>query len=335
MGHSSLVLAIAGIAFFLFGMGFASDNLQKLAANRIRDLLTTLGDRPLWGVVVGILMTVVIQSSGAVMSLLVGLGSAGVVTLRQVMGIIIGAAIGTTFTVQLLSLNISKYGLPLFAFSFIVYFISKKRVVRRVMSVFMGFGLLFWGLDLIGVATSDLRDARFFVDFLDYLKANPLVTVLVTSVFTAVVHSSAATIGFSMSLATTGLISLSDAIYWVYGANIGTTATALMASTGGNYVGRQVAWAHFLFKIISVGIFYFATDFFAHLIDLDSIQRNVANAHTAYNIISAILFFPFIHIGARVVEKMFPPLDSEKEFSTKQKCSHLASLGIERASQKS
>lgn len=315
--HSSILIAFAGIAVFMYGMTLASENLQKLAANRIRDLIAKLSNKPFLGVCVGVLLTVLIQSSGAVTSMLVGLGTAGVVTLPQVMGVILGATVGTTITVQLLSLNISEFGLPLFTFSFIVFFLSNKRGVRRTMKVLMGFGMIFWGLELIGIGTEQLRSTPFFIDSISYLRENPLVAILVTAVFTALVHSSAATIGFAMSLAGAGTIDLVDAIYWVYGANIGTTATALIASAGGNYVGKQVAWAHCFYKTASVLVFYFFTSFFSSFIVVDSIQRSVANAHTVFNIIAAIMFFPLIGWGSKFITKLFPRPSHEKEFSVK------------------
>ncbi len=317
LAHSSFVYTIAGIAFFIFGMDLASKNLQVLAANRIKGLISKLSDKPYLGVVVGILMTVIIQSSGAVTSMLVGLGSAGVVALPQVMSVILGSAIGSTLTVQLLSLNVAQFGLPLFTFSFLIYFLSKKRVVKSVASVIMGFGLIFWGLEVITYGTSALRESNLFIDFLDYLKAYPLIAILATAFFTAIVHSSAVTIGFAMGLAAGGMISLYDAIFWVYGANIGTTATALIASAGGNYMGRQVAWAHCLFKVISVGIFFFFTTYFASFLTSDLPQRDIANAHTCFNVFAALMFYPFIKYGVVVVQKLFPASKSEKEFSVK------------------
>ncbi|RME17718.1 MAG: Na/Pi cotransporter family protein, partial [Bdellovibrio sp.] len=285
-------MTIAGISFFMYGMTLASENLQKLAANKIRGLISKLSDRPIVGVFVGILLTILIQSSGAVTSMLVGLGTAGVVTLQQVMGVILGTAIGTTITVQILSLNVAQYGLPLFTFAFVFYFLSKKRPFRRAMAVVMGFGLIFYGLELIGQGTQAIRETNYFINSLEYFKENPVVAIIVTAIFTAIVHSSAVTVGFAMSLAASGLISLTDAIYWVYGANIGTTATALVASLGGNYIARQIAWAHCFYKTASVFLFYFFTSQFAQWIQSSHIQRDVANSHTIFNIIAALIFLP-------------------------------------------
>jgi phosphate:Na+ symporter len=315
--HSVFVTALAGTCFFMLGMSLASDNLQKLAANRIRDALAKISNRPFLGVLTGVLVTVLIQSSGAVTSMLVGLGSAGVISLRQVMGIILGTGVGTTLTVQLLSLDIARFGLPIFALSFSVYFLTHKTVVKRVMAAIMGFGMMFWGLEMISVGSATLKDVDVFVTYLRYIRDNPLMMLLITALFTAVVHSSAVTIGIAMSLTASGLISVEDSFFWVYGANVGTTATALMAAAGGNYVGRQVAWAHCFHKLVMVAVFYFLTPYVADWITTGVPFRDVANAHLVFNIVGAVLFFPFINQGAQFVEKMIQPGPADKEFSVK------------------
>lgn len=315
--HSMLILIIGGTAFFLFGMNIASENLQNLAANRIRDVIAKLSAKPILGVMAGIVITVIMQSSGAVTSMLVGLGTAGVITLPQVMGIILGTGVGTTITTQLLSLNIAEWGLPIFAFAFIFHFMTNNKILSRVMQAIMGFGLMFWGLEVIGLGTENLKNVELFTSSLDYLRANPLTMLIITAVFTAFVHSSAAVVGIAMTMATSNLISVTDAFYWVYGANIGTTATALLAAAGGNTVGKQVAWAHCIHKTIMVAIFYFLTPYFAQLISTDLAARDVANAHLLFNLAGAILFFPFISSGAKFIEKIFPPSSNEREFSVK------------------
>lgn len=315
--HSSILVTLGGIAIFMYGMSLASDHLQKLAANRIREIITTLAKRPIWGVVLGVILTIILQSSGAVTSMLVGLGSARVISLSQVMSVILGTAIGSTFTVQVISFNVAQYGLPLFVACFMVYFMSKQRTLTNAMAVGMGFGLIFWGMEMISMGTDELRHVQVFSSLLEAMKANPLYTIGLTAFFTAVIHSSAVTIGFAMSLATAGLISLHDAVFWVFGANVGTTATALIASIGGNYVGRQVAWAHCFYKLSSVLIFLPFTHELVAWVEQDSFNRAIANIHTIYNIVAAIVFYPFIAKGSQIVEGLFPPSEAEKEYSVK------------------
>jgi phosphate:Na+ symporter len=315
--HSILIMILGGTAFFLFGMNIASESLQNLASNRIRDIIAKLSSRPILGVFAGIVITVIMQSSGAVTSMLVGLGTAGVITLPQVMGIILGTGVGTTITTQLLSLNIAEWGLPLFAFSFAVYFTTNKKNLARVMQAIMGFGLMFWGLEVIGLGSAELKNVSIFTSSLDYLRANPIAMLLITAAFTALVHSSAAVVGIAMTMATAGLIDLNDAFYWVYGANIGTTATALMAASGSNTVGRQVAWSHCMHKVIMVALFYFATPYVSDLISTGVAARDVANAHLIFNLAGAILFYPFISHGAELIQAFIQPSAHEKEFSVK------------------
>lgn len=315
--HSSFMYTLAGIAMFLYGMTLVSGNLQNLAANRIQKLLTKISNNHFFGFLVGILLALLIQSSGAVTAMLVGLASAGVVTLTQVMSVILGAAVGTTFVVQLLSLKVAQFGMAIFTFSFIVYFLTARRSLKLSMSVLMGFGLIFWGLELIGVGTSVLKDVALFADLILFFKDNPMMTILATAFFTAVVHSSAVVIGFAISLAGTDLISLTDACYWVYGANIGTTVTALLASTGGNYMGKRVAWAHCFFKVTGVALFYFLTPYFVLVIETGVLERDIANTHTIFNILSAVLLFAFIPYGVKLIQKLITPSSKEKEFSVK------------------
>lgn len=315
--HSIFILILGGTAFFLFGMNLVGESLQNLAANRVRDILSKLSNKPILGVLAGVAITVIMQSSGAVTTMLVGLGTAGVITLPQVMGVILGTGIGTTITTQLLSLNIAALGLPFFALSFTVYFLTHRKTLSRLMQATMGLGLMFWGLEVIGFGTAELKNIQVFVSSIEYLRANPITMVIITAAFTALVHSSAAVVGIAMAMASSNLISVTDAFYWVYGANIGTTATALMAASASNSVGRQIAWAHSIHKVFMVAIFYFATPYIAQFMTTDSVARDVANAHLIFNLAGAIIFFPFIKKGADFIEKIIPLSPAEKEFSVK------------------
>jgi phosphate:Na+ symporter len=316
LGNSYLVILIAGVAIFMYGMTMASQALEKLMASRITVLMNKLSNSNILAIVVGISLTTILQSSGAVTSMLVGLGSAQVIKLPQVMGVIIGTAIGSTLTVQLISFNLSQYALPLFAIAFTVYFMAKKPSIKNIALVFMGFALLFFGLGLISNASHHFASNETFKDLLYQLKSNPYYSLGIAMLFCALVHSSAVTIGLAMGLAQAGAITTNEALFWVYGANIGTTSTALLAAAGGNYVGRQVAWAHFFYKTISVGIFLIAPihELFINSINAMgfSISRSIANGHLFFNLISAAIFYPFIRPGARWIEKLFPKDDKEE-----------------------
>lgn len=316
-GNSPFIILLSGIAIFLYGMAMASNSLEKLMASRITGLLQKLSTNRFLAIVVGVSLTTLMQSSGAVTSMLVGLGSARVITLRQVMGVIIGTAIGSTLTVQLMSFDIAQFALPVFAIAFAFYFRAKKTGVKNLSLVFMGFALLFLGLKMISLSTHHFAEQPIMKEFFQTIRDNHGYSILISIVFCAIAQSSAVTIGLAMSLASAGAIDIFDAMLWVYGANIGTTATALVAASGGNYIGRQVAWAHFFYKTMSVVIFYPVTEYFIWIMQQfeTTTSRMVANGHLIFNLVSAVIFFPFIDYAAGVIEKMFPKSQAE-EFGT-------------------
>ena len=301
----------------MLGMNVASENLQKLASDRIRDIVTAMAKKRVYGVFLGIGLTMILQSSGAVTSMLVGLGSAGMISLSQVMSVILGTAIGSTITVQVLSFDIAQFGLPVFAVFFFVNYLSRRRTLKTFAAAMMGFGMLFFGLEVIRVGTEGLGNMEAFQQLVQTLKENPWASVLLAAFFTAVVASSAVTILLGMTLTAHGLLTLPDAVYWIFGANIGTTATALIAAAGGNYVGRQVAWAHSLYKIASVVIFFPFAHQIADLFGTGQIERDLANINTVYNLLAAVIFLPFVEKGAALVEKLFPPHHDEVQFSVR------------------
>lgn len=308
---------LGGMSFFLLGMTMASQSLENIMARKISQILNKLSQSPLVAIFVGIILTTLLQSSGAVTSMLVGLGSARVITLQQVMGVIIGTAIGSTLTVQFISFNLNHFGLPLFIISFLVYFISKKNSIKTTAQIFMGFGLLFFGLAMMSEAARYFATLPELTSSFEKLRSHQVLSMALAMVFCGLIHSSAVTIGLAMSLATAGVITVEDALYWVYGANIGTTSTALFAAANSNNIGKQVAWSHFIYKIVSVIIFYPFSSFFMTQIGLfdTSASRTIANTHFFFNLISAALFFPFIKWGAKMMEKLFPK-NAEDEFGT-------------------
>lgn len=306
--NSFLIILVAGISFFLYGSTMASYSLEKLMATRITSLMNKVSSSHFLSITVGITLTTILQSSGAVTSMLVGLGTARVIKLPQVMGIIIGTAIGSTITVQLISFNLAPYALPVFTLGFTVYFLTKKQAIKNIATVLMGFSLIFVGLAMISTSSNYFAKIEILQEFFQSIRNNSFYSFSAAMIFCAFVHSSAVTIGLAMSLASAGVISGHDAILWVYGANIGTTSTALFAAVGSNYIGKQVAWAHFFYKTISVVIFYPITAYFLDFVEIfsASITRTIANAHLFFNIASAMLFFPFIKKGAELIEKLFP-----------------------------
>lgn len=292
----------------------ASSALEKLMASRISMLMNRLSKSRFLSIGVGVGLTTILQSSGAVTSMLVGLGTAKVIQLPQVMGVIIGTAIGSTLTVQLISFDLSGIALPLFILGFTTFFISQKNSIKNLSTVVMGFSMIFLGLKMISVSSHYFASQEILSDFFKMFRDNSMYSFLAAMIFCAFVHSSAVTIGLAMSLCSAGVISAHDAMLWVYGANIGTTSTALFAAAGSNYIGKQVAWAHFFYKIMSVMIFYPLTEYFLNFsADMQATSsRLIANGHLVLNIVSAIVFFPFINKGAALIEKLFPKSVSDE-----------------------
>ncbi|MEK6628468.1 MAG: Na/Pi cotransporter family protein [Bdellovibrionota bacterium] len=313
--NSYLIILLAGVSFFLYGSAMASASLEKLMAARITNLMNKVSSSQFLSIGVGVALTTILQSSGAVTSMLVGLGTARVIKLPQVMGIIIGTAIGSTLTVQLISFDLTAYALPIFVLGFTVYFLTKKQTIKNLATVLMGFALLFVGLKMISVSSHHYASLEILKDFFQSIRNNSIYSFSAAMIFCAFVHSSAVTIGLAMGLASAGVISTHDAMLWVYGANLGTTSTALFAAVGSNYIGKQVAWAHFFYKGISVLIFYPITNYFLEFVEIfnTTTSRSIANAHLFFNVASAIIFFPFIKKGAEFIEKIFPK-NSADEF---------------------
>lgn len=283
-------------------------------ATKITSLMNKVSSSQFLSITVGVGLTTILQSSGAVTSMLVGLGTAKVIKLPQVMGIIIGTAIGSTLTVQLISFDLSSFALPVFVLGFTVYFLTKKQAIKNIATVVMGFALLFVGLKMISDSALYFSKLEILAEFFQSIRNNSFYSFAFAMIFCAFVHSSAVTIGLAMSLCGAGVISVHDAVLWVYGANIGTTSTALFAAVGSNHIGKQVAWAHFFYKAISVLIFYPLTMYFLDFIAIfqTTTSRMIANAHFFFNIGSALVFFPFIKKGAELIEKLFPKSASDE-----------------------
>ncbi len=312
-----LIQLIGGMSLFLLGMTMVSQSLEKLMAKKISQILHKLSQSQLIAIFVGVLLTTLLQSSGAVTSMLVGLGSARVITLQQVMGVIIGTAIGSTLTVQLISFDLNQLGLPVFSIAFLIYFLTKQNTLKNISQILMGFGLIFFGLSMMSIAANYFASLPELASMFQQLRSHPMISLTLSMVFCGLIHSSAVVIGLAMSLAMAGVISTEDALFWVYGANIGTTSTAIMAAANSNHIGKQVAWAHFFYKGVSVLIFLPFSEIFITQLERfqTSPSRTIANSHFFFNLISAGVFYPFIKWGALLMEKLFPK-NIEDEFGT-------------------
>ena len=315
MSESNVVLIslLGGTALLLYGVRLVGEGLQRAAGTRLRHILQTLSGNRFKALFVGAGVTAVLQSSSATTVMLVGFASAGLLSLRQTIGVILGADIGTTVTVQLLAFNLLQLS-P--ALVFAGWLLSLARgPVGYVGRAVLGFGLLFLGVKLISDGTLPLKESALFRENLAALVGQPVVLLVIAAAFTALVHSSAATIGLAISLATNGLMPLEGAIPIIFGANIGTAGTALIASAGANVEARRVAIAHAAFKVAGVVIFLPFGIVFADLVRGTSadLPRQIANAHTLFNVALALLFLPLAGIAADVITRLIPETTRSEE----------------------
>jgi len=298
---------LGGTALLLYGVRLVGEGLQRAAGTRLRHVLSTLTGNRLKALAVGAGVTAVLQSSSATTVMLVGFASAGLLSFRQTIGVILGADVGTTVTVQLLAFDLLAVS-PLVVFVGWVTWTIGRGTVRYIGQAVLGFGFLFLGMKLISDGTAPLATSGLFRDMLTALTGQPLILLLVAAVFTALVRSSAAVIGLALSLAASGLMPLSSAIPIIFGANIGTAATALFAAIGQNAEALRVAAAHAAFKVIGVILFVPFAGLFTDLVarTAPDVPRQIANAHTLFNVILAAVFLPFTNIAADLFTRLVP-----------------------------
>lgn len=299
---------LGGMGLLLYGMFIMSEGLQKIAGHRLRNILGTLTHNRFTALIVGAFITMLFQSSTATTVILVGLTSASIMTLKQTLGVILGADIGTTVTAQLIALKVTEISLPIVGIGATIIFFTKRDKYKKIGQVLLGFGLLFLGLKIMADTMHPLRDEPFFRQMLMSASDYPLLAIAAAAIFTFLVHSSAASVGIIMIMAMQDLVSLHSAIYLLFGANIGTSFTAVLSSLGSSREAQRVATAHLLFKIAGVLVLIpFVTPYAYLLTKLTSSPGyQVANAHTLFNIGIAIIFLPFINQFAHLLEKIVP-----------------------------
>ena len=303
-----LLALFGGTALLLYGIRQSGEALQRAAGGRLRHLLTGLSQHRLMAVISGAAATAIIQSSAATTLMLVGFVSAGLMTFRQTLGLILGADIGTTFTVQLIAFDVAAYSPLLVGLGFTVSFLGHRRIVKDFGQALLGLGLMFLGLKLIVEGVVPLERSVLVQQVIASLSENLAVVVLVAAGLTALVASSAATIGLSIALATAGLLNLQAAVAIVLGANIGTCATAYIASIGATAEAKRVALAHIAFKVLGAVLVFPAIGPFTSLVASTAADpaRQIANAHTLFNVGISLLFLPFTSLAARAIEALVP-----------------------------
>jgi phosphate:Na+ symporter len=310
-----LVALFGGMALLLYGMQHTGDGLQRVAGARLRQILTHLTANRATALLTGAGVTALIQSSTATTIMLIGFVQAGLLSLHQAMGIILGADIGTTFTVQLLAFKIYDYALLMVGIGFAMTFLGRRRALKNFGHAVLGFGLIFLGLKLMIEGIAPLRDNALLAQVLLAFAETPLLGVAAAAAFAALVASSAATIGLVIALASHGLLTLPGAVPLVLGANIGTCVTALAATVGSSTEARRVGVAHISFKLLGVAVVLPFLGPFVQITAASSTDpaRQIANAHTFFNVGISLLFLPFQRWAARLIVAAVPDRPEEEQ----------------------
>ena len=306
---------LGGLGLFLYSIKTMGDGLQQAAGDRLRFYIDKYTSNPFLGVLVGIGMTALIQSSSGVTVITVGLVSAGLLTLRQAIGIVMGANIGTTVTSFIIGFKLGDYALPMLFIGAVCLFFTKNRSINNIGRIIFGVGGIFFALNLMSGAMEPLKDLQVFRDYMVELSKNPILGVFVGTGLTLLIQASSATIGILQNLYASNLIDLQGALPVLFGDNIGTTITAIIASLGANIAAKRVAAAHVAFNVIGTIIciiflvpFTALIQWFEGALNLAP-EMTIAFAHGTFNITNTILQFPFIGALAFVVTKLIPGED--------------------------
>lgn len=316
-----------GLAIFIFGMNMMSESLQKVAGSKMKKVIGFLTMNPLMGVLAGVITTAVLQSSSATTVMVIGFVSAGLMTLKQGISVILGANIGTTMTAQLIAFKISDYVYLIVFIGFLVFFIAKSERIKNIGNSIFGFGLLFTGIETMSSVMKPLAASPVFTDLIAHVADIPVLGVLVGTLMTLVVQSSSATIAVLQNFASqagpdgvSSIIGLAGAIPILLGDNIGTTITAILASIGQSRNAKRVALSHCMFNVSGALIFIWFIKPYAALIqaispkgpEVEIISRQIANAHTCFNVTMTLLWLPLIWLLVKIVMTFIPEKSSER-----------------------
>ena len=304
---------LGGMGMFLYGMEMMSDGMKVTAGNSMRTILEKLTSNKYLAVVVGAFVTMVIQSSSATTVMLVSFVNSGLLAFSQALGVILGSNIGSTVTAQIVAFKVTDYALLLIAAGSLMALFSKKDTIKNLGFVILGFGLLFYGMKVMSDTMKPLRSDPGFNSILTSFE-NPFLGIMAGAIFTALVQSSSATTGIVITLASGGSITLEAGIPLIFGANIGTCVTALLAGLNASRDAKRVAVAHVTFNVIGVLLFCFWIPTFAEFISQTSqnIPRQIANAHTFFNIVASVVFIPFTGFIAKTIIHYLPDKDLDR-----------------------
>jgi len=311
-----IIELLGGLALFIFGINRLSTSLRRIASNKIKSIINILTKRSWSTLLVGVFTTMLIQSSSATSVMTVGFVNAGLITLRQAIGIVMGANIGTTVTAQIVSFKIDMLSYPIIIIGFLFYFIGKRKRYKNTGMALIGLGILFLGMTVMKEALAPLRDNEIFKTFLLNFSRNPFLGILAGLLLTTLLQSSSATIGLLIALASQGLLPIEAAIPILLGDNIGTCSTALISSIGTTttITARRTAFSHLMFNVFGTIIFAVLLYVFRLqqlIIGLtgSSVPHQIANMHTGFNIITALILFPLIGFFEKTVTWLFPGKD--------------------------
>ncbi len=310
---------VGGLGLFLYGMKTMGTGMQKAAGDKLRKILELLTSNPFMATLTGILVTVIVQSSSTTHVMVVGFTNSGLMGLSQALGTMLGANIGTTITAQLISFDIFVIVYPLIGVSAVLFMFAPKKIHKAVGQALLGLGILFLGLRIMSDAMNPLRSYPPFMEILATFGQTPLLGVLVGAAFTAIIQSSSATTGVVIAMTMQGTIDTPSAIAIVLGANIGTSITAALASIGTNLTAKRAVVAIICVKVTGVIVALLLFRPFVSLIyhTGSTVTRQVANAHTIFNVLNVVLFYPIMTPFLRLVTKILPGETNVVETGTK------------------
>lgn len=305
---------VGGLGLFIYGIWKMSEGLHKASGERMRRVLHNFTGNPIKGVLVGAGITSLIQSSSATTVMVVGFVNAGLMTLIQSLGVVLGANIGTTITAQLIAFKLTDYALPIIGLGMLTMFIAKKRTHKYIGEFLLGFGILFLGLSILTSVVKPLGQYPLFNNILINFSRNPILGILAAAVVTAIFQSSSVTTGMVLGLSMANLIDLKAAIPLILGCNIGTCVTVLIASVGTGISAKRAALAHIMFNLTGVVIFLPFLGLFHNVVSHipGGLPRQIANAHTLFNVINTIIFLPFIPIFANLLTRIVKGKEEEE-----------------------
>lgn len=287
---------VGGLGLFIFGMIFMSDALQRLAGSQLKSLLATLTKKRFNAVLIGIIVTIIVQSSSATTVMTVGFVNAGLLNLNQAIGIIMGSNIGTTVVTQLISFNFEIFAPLIIGVSVALFLVFKDKKRKNIANILIGFGILLMGMGLMKDALGPLRDSQVFADAIVRFN-NPFFGLMIGLIITAILQSSAATVGILIAVAGSGLVNISMAFPVLLGSNIGTCVTALLSSMGTNKTAKRAAIIHVMIKVLGALAFLvylrYPVQNFVSMVDPFRIERQIANANTIFNVLTVLMLYPF------------------------------------------